>query len=90
MQSGMSDHEIVIFHIDGSWPCINKKKSHKIFCFDKGDVVGLKNQLQDFQQYFSESNLLQNSVEQNLKDAICATINKCIPTKYTKTCNKLP
>ena len=82
---GMSDHEIVIFHIDCSWPCINKKKSHKIFCFDKGDVVGLKNQLQDFQQYFIESNPLQNSVEQNwqmLKDAIYAAITKCIPTKY--------
>ena len=25
-----------------------------------------------------------------LKDAIYAAINKCIPTKYTKTCNKLP
>ena len=24
---GMSDHEIVTFHIDGSRPCINKKKT---------------------------------------------------------------
>ena len=68
------------------------KKPHKIFCFDKGDVIGLKNQLQDLQQYFIESNPLQNFVEKNwqmLKDAIYATINKCIPTKYTETCNKL-
>ena len=90
---GMSDHEIVTFHIDASRPRINKKKPHKIFCFDKGDIVGLKNQIQDFRQYFIESNPLQNSVEQNwqmLKDAIYVAINKCIPTKYTKTCIKLP
>ena len=64
---------MVIFHIDASRPRINKKKPHKIFCFDKGDIVGLKNQIQDFRQYFIESNPLQNSVEQNwqmLKDAI--------------------
>ena len=90
---GMSDHEIVVFSINCLRASINKKKPHKIFLFHKGDISGLRDQLQQFQQLFIESNPLQNSVEHNwqmLKDAITTATTKHIPTKLSKSRNQLP
>ena len=90
---GMSDHEIVTFLINCNRPLVNKKASRRIYLYHKGDITGLKNELQEFQEHFSASDPLQNSIEHNwqlLKDAIQTAISKRIPSKLAKSRDKLP
>ena len=90
---GMSDHEIVMLSIDCKCPLINKKAPRRVYFYHKGDMWGLKSELQEFQEHFCASDPLQNSVEENwqlLKDAIQNVIFKHIPSKLAKFWDKLP
>ena len=60
---GMSDHIIVMFSINCKCPSINKKAPHRVYFYHKGDISSFKNELQEFQEHFSASDPLQNSVE---------------------------
>jgi len=89
----MSDHEIVTFLINCNRLLINRKASCRVYLYHKGDIAGLKHELQEFQEHFSASNPLRNSVEHNwqlLKDAIQVAISKHIPSKLAKSRDKLP
>ena len=89
----MSDYEIVMLSIDCKRPLINKRAPHRVYFYHKGDISGLKSELQEFQEHFCASDPLQNSVEENwqlLKDAIQKTIFKHIPSKLIKSQDKLP
>ena len=86
----MSDHETVTFSIDCKRPLINKRAPRRVYFYHKGDISGLKSELQEFQEHFCASDPLQNLVEKNwqlLKDAIQKSI---IPSKLTKSRDKLP
>ena len=90
---GMSDHEIVMFSINCKHPSINKKAPRRVHFYHKGDISSLKSELQEFQEAFSASDPLRNSVEHNwqlLKDAIQKAIFKHIPSKLAGSRNKLP
>ena len=89
----MSDHDIVIFSIHCKYPSINKKTPHRVYFYHKGDIPSLNSELQEFQEAFSASDPLQNSVDHNwqhLKDAIHKAISKYIPSKLARSHNKLP
>ena len=56
-------------------------------------ICSLKNELQEFQECFSASDPLQNSIEQNrqlLKDTIQKAISRHIPSKLARRRDKLP
>jgi len=80
----MSDHEAVIFSINCERPSINIKAPCRVYLYHKGDIPSLKEEIQEFQEYFCASDLSQNSVEDNwqlLKHAIEKTISKHIYEK---------
>ena len=59
-------------------PSINRKAPCRVYLYHKGDIPSLKDEIQEFQEYFCASDLSQNSVEDNwqlLKHAI----GKAIP-----------
>ena len=90
---GMSDHEIVMFSIDCKRPLINRKAPRRVYLYYKGDILGLKNELQQFQEQFCASEPLHNTVEENwqlLRDTIQKAISKHIPSKFVKSRDKLP
>ena len=90
---GMSDHEIVTFFINCKRPSINRKAPRRIYFYHKGDISGLKNELQEFQEHFIASDPYQTSVEDNwqlLKHAIDNAITKYIPSKLDRSRDKLP
>ena len=88
----MSDHEAIIFSINCKCPSINRKVLRKVYLDHKGDIPSLKNEIQEFQEYFCASDLSQNSVEDNwqlLKHAIEKAISKHILSKLVRTREKL-
>ena len=89
----MSDHKIVMFSINCKHPSTSKKAPRRVYLYHKGDISSLKNELQEFQEHFSASDPLQNSVEDNwqlLKHAIEKAISKHIPSKLARSRDKLP
>ena len=62
---GMSDHEIISFFINCKHLLINKKVPRRVYLYHKGDIPSLKSELQEFEDTFSTSDPLQNSVEHN-------------------------
>jgi len=73
-------------------PPINKKATQRVYFYHIGDIFSLKNDLQEFQESFSASDPLQNSIEhkwQLLKDTIQRAISKHIPSKLARHCDKL-
>ena len=81
MYPGMSDHEAVIFSINCKHLSINRKAPCRVCVYHKGDIPSLKDEIQEFQEYFCALNLSQNSVEDNwqlLKHAIEKAISKHI------------
>ena len=60
---GMSDHEIISFSSNCKHLSINKKAPCRVYLYHKGDIPSLKSELQEFQETFSTSDPLQNSVE---------------------------
>ena len=93
MYPGMSDHEAVIFSINCERPSINRKALCRVYLYHKGDIPSLKDEIQEFQEYFCALDLSQNSVEDNwqqLNHTIEKAISKHIPSKLVRTCEKLP
>ena len=54
-----------MFSINRKHPLINKKAPRRVYLYHKGDISSLKSELQEFQEAFSASDPLQNSVEHN-------------------------
>ena len=64
IQSGMSDHDAVIFDINLK-PSTNRKQPRKVFIFKKGNMEAIRNDLKQRFDKYIETEALSNSVDVN-------------------------
>ncbi len=89
---GISDHEAVTanIHLNAQR---NKKKPRSVWKFGKGNIEGLVQDLQQFQQSFLRTNYFMRTVEENwtlFKEAVQEALKKNIPSKVIRGNNDLP
>ena len=83
IQSGMSDHDAVIFDINLK-PSTNRKQPRKVFIFKKGNMEVVRNDLKQRFDKYIETEALSNSVDVNyyyFKSTINEVMKKNIPQK---------
>ena len=83
---GMSDHEAILFSINSGANICHTKLEHKIFLYHKGNIVGIKDDLINFQNTFMLCDPYSQSVENNwnhFKSSLQASIIKHIPKKMS-------
>ena len=81
---GLSDHDIPFLDISTKI-VFNKKAQRKTFLYNKADLTGLTNDLQEFNEKFCGNNANSppdvESMWTRIKEAITSAIDKFVPSK---------
>ena len=89
---GISDHDAVIIELDTAVKYC-RKPPRLVYLYKKGDMDGVRKELEDFKDSFLESEPLKKGVEENwnmLKQAIFNAMEKHIPQKKLSSRQHVP
>ena len=89
---GISDHDTVFFsfNIEG---IITNNARHYIYLYQKADIDGVSNYIENFLDSFTCTDPYINSVEQSqlfFKGAIHEALEKYVPKRQIKTSRRIP
>ena len=91
---GISDHDTICFQINlPSQLPLQQDSSHPIYLYHKANIIGLKQDMDNFQQQFLTSDPYSNCLEENwlkFKAAITQSIEQNIPQKTSNSQRDLP
>ena len=90
--SGMSDHDAVTVQLDTTVKYA-RKKPRTVYLYRKGNMEGLKEDMEIFKDSFFQSNPLDRDVETNwtsFKDELFKQMNKHIPQKKLSSWQDTP
>ena len=89
---GISDHDAVTVHLDTTVK-YGRKKPRTAYVYKKGDVNGLRNEMESFKDQFLQSQPMERSVEANwtmFKEKTFETMDKFIPQKKLSSYQDVP
>ncbi|XP_072042992.1 uncharacterized protein [Amphiura filiformis] len=80
---GISDHDAVIVQLDTTVKYI-RRKPRKVYLYKKGDMDGLRDEMESYKESLLQSNPMERDVETNwtsFKDELFSLMDKHIPQK---------
>ena len=89
---GISDHDAVTVHLDTTVR-YGRKKPRTVYVYKKGDMNGLRDEMESFKDQFLQSQPMERSVETNwtmFKDKTFEAMDKFIPQKKLSSWQDVP
>eukprot|EP00057_Strongylocentrotus_purpuratus_P010558 XP_011665032.1 PREDICTED: RNA-directed DNA polymerase from mobile element jockey-like [Strongylocentrotus purpuratus] len=89
---GISDHDVVNVEMDTAVK-YSRKQPRTVYHYNKGDMNGVRKELEDFKESFLESEPMTRGVEDNwsqLKNAVFNAMDKFIPKKKLSSWQHVP
>ena len=90
---GISDHDAIQFQLSVTHKSAIHKPPHKVALYHRCDLTNIKRDLQDFANYFLQSDSTSKSVDtmwSEFKDAIHECIDKHVPHRTVRSNKSLP